>query len=374
MKLSNHARVTILWITMRKAQNAVSEKKKHRPRKTFSIMTVSLTWREYREQFKASDQEELHFDATDKKDSTRRYLGRFIEGWLRWICLREGIVLLIEKTQNHDRLLLELPDEVRPLTWHFVLFGKQKTVNFTSGREVSFSIDKGNFFLHGSGLLDRYTDDFTDTGPFLFVTIFVQPKVLRSFVSDSSEDSPPVLKHLIRSSESACYKRVGETSLMMNALLQQILQCPYKGLTKRMYLESKAIELLALLIEEEAEIHQGEAQAALLDLDYRDRIHYAQEILLKNLTNPPSLMELARQVGMCDYNLKRGFKEVFDTTVFGYLRDRRLERAQQLLLEPWMTVAEAARTVGYDSHASFTTAFKQKYGVSPKAYQMSARK
>ena len=78
-------------------------------------------------------------------------------------------------------------------------------------------------------------------------------------------------------------------------------------------------------------------------------------------------------VGMCDYNLKRGFKEVFNTTVFGYLRDRRLERAQQLLLEPWMSVAEAARTVGYDSHASFTTAFKRKYGISPKAYQVSAR-
>ena len=155
---------------------------------------------------------------------------------------------------------------------------------------------------------------------------------------------------------------------MMNALLQQILQCPYKGLTKRMYLESKAIELLALLIEEEAEIHQGEAQAALLDLDYRDRIHYAQEILLKNLTNPPSLMELARQVGMCDYNLKRGFKEVFDTTVFGYLRDRRLERAQQLLLDGQMKVATVAHAVGYNSPTSFNAAFKQKYCVSPKAY------
>lgn len=337
-------------------------------------MTVSLTWHDYREQFKESDQEELHFDAADKQDSTRRCLGRSIEGWLRWIYLREGITLLIENTQNHDRLLLKLREEMRPLTWHFILFGKQKTIDFTSGREASFSINKGRFFLHGSGLLDRYTEDFTDMGPFLLVTIFVQPEVLCSFVSDASEELPPVLEHLIRPSESACYKRVGETSLMMNALLQQILQCPYKGLTKRMYLESKAIELLALLVEEEAEIHRDKAQADLAGLDYRDRIQYAQEILMNNLTDPPSLMELARRVGMCDYNLKRGFKEVFDTTVFGYLRDRRLERAQQLLLEPWMTVAEVARTVGYESHASFTTAFKKKYGVSPKAYQTSARK
>ncbi|MEM9093334.1 MAG: AraC family transcriptional regulator [Cyanobacteria bacterium P01_F01_bin.53] len=337
-------------------------------------MTISLDWLEYEGQFQESDQEELHFDATDKLDFTRHYPGRFTDGWMRLISLREGIWLFIEKTQNQDRLIVEHPTRVRLLEWHFILFGKQKTVDFTSGREASFSINKGQFFLHGSGLIDRNTEDFTDTGPFLFVTIFARPEVLRSFVSDASEELPPALEHLIRPSESACYKRVGETSLMMNALLQQILQCPYKGLTKRMYLESKAIELLALLIEEEADIHQDKAQANLAGLDNRDRIHYAQEILMNNLTNPPSLMELARQVGMCDYNLKRGFKEVFNTTVFGYLRDRRLEKAQQLLLEPWMTVAEAARTVGYDSHASFTTAFKKKYGTSPKAYQMSARK
>ena len=293
---------------------------------------------------------------------------------MRWIYLRKGIWLLIENTQNQDRLSLELIEWVQPLTWHFILFGKQKTMDFASGRESGFSINKGSFFLHGSGLLDRYTDDFTDTGPFLFVTIFVQPEVLRSFVSDESEELPQALEHLIRSSEMPCYKRVGKTSPLMYALLQQILKCPYKGLTKRMYLESKAIELLALLIEEEAIIHQDKAQAALAGLENRDRIQYAQEILMNNLTNPPPLMELACQVGMCEYSLTQGFKEIFNTTVFGYLRDRRLERAQQLLLEPWMTVTEAARTVGYESRSAFTTAFKQRYGVSPKAYQTSARK
>ena len=337
-------------------------------------MTISLTWREYTEQFKAPDQPELHFDPADKQDYTWRYAGRFFEGWIRWIWLRQGIALQIENTQNQDRLLLKLPDWVRPLTWHFILFGKQKIVDFPSCREASISTNRGEFFLHGSGLLDRYTEDFTDTGPFLFVTIFVWPEVLRSFASDSSEELPPALDHLIRPSESACYKRVGKTSPMMHVLLQQILRCSYTGLTKRMYLESKAIELLSLLVEEEADIHRDKAQANLADLDHCDRIQYAQEILMNNLTNPPSLVALARQVGMCDYSLRQGFREVFNTTVFGYLRDRRLERAQQLLLEPWMTVAEAARVVGYDSRTSFATAFKQKYGVSPKVYQMSARR
>ena len=322
-------------------------------------MAIFLECDEYFDQFKALDQMELHFDATDEQDRTRHYTEQSIEGWMRWVRLREGITLLIEKTHNHDRLLLDVLEGDRSLTWYFILLGKQKNISFPACRGTDFLVHEGRFFLHGSGFVDQYTDDFADTGPFLFVTIFVQPKVLHSFINDPSGELSQGLKHLIRPSGSACYKRAGKTSPMMNTLLQQILQCPYKGLTKRMYLESKAIELLVLLIEEEATIHQGDDQTAWLDLDYRDRIQYAQEILLKNLTDPPSLLELARQVGMCDYNLRRGFKEIFNATVFGYLRDRRLDRARQLLLEPWMTVAETARVVGYNSHASFTTAFKK---------------
>lgn len=290
------------------------------------------------------------------------------------IWLREGFYLLFEKIQTQDRLLLDFRERVMPLTWHFILTGKQKTVDFSSSREASTSINKGNFFLHGRGILDHNTEDFTNVGPFFSVTIQVYARVLRSFVSDPSGEFPQELKHLLRPVERPCYKRAGKTSPMMYALLQQILQCPYAGLTKRMYLESKAIELLALLMEEEAIIHRDKAQADLPSLDRRGRIQYAQEILMNNLTNPPSLMELARQVGLCDCNLKRGFKETFGTSVFGYLRDRRLEKAQLLLLEPWMTVTEAARIVGYESRSAFTIAFKQRYGMSPKAYKMSTRK
>ncbi|MEM6437389.1 MAG: helix-turn-helix transcriptional regulator, partial [Cyanobacteria bacterium P01_D01_bin.115] len=72
--------------------------------------------------------------------------------------------------------------------------------------------------------------------------------------------------------------------------------------------------------------------------------------------------------------LKRGFKEVFGSTVFDYLRDRRMEKARQLLLDGQLKVATVARVVGYHSPTSFNAAFKQSYGVSPKAYQLSMRK
>ena len=337
-------------------------------------MAISLTSQEYFELFREADKEELHFDPLDELDITKKQNGRIAQGWRRYVQLREGMLLWIGREQNHEQLLLNSIYREESLHWHFFVSGKQQFTFGSSPKQTCLSLDAGRYVVFGNGITDRLIEDCSDLDPFFEVEITVQPVVLCSFISDSSGELPKTFNHLIGKSDRECYKRAGETSPMVTAILQQIIQCPYQGMTKRMYLEGKATELMALMLEEEAAVQQGEFKTSLLQPDQLERVHYAKEILLKNLSNPPSLMELARQVGMCDYNLKRVFKEVFGTTVFAYLRDRRLERASALLLEPNMTVASIARAVGYHSRTSFATAFKRKYGVSPKAYQISARK
>ena len=46
-----------------------------------------------------------------------------------------------------------------------------------------------------------------------------------------------------------------------------------------------------------------------------------------------------------------------------------MERAEILLREGNMSVSDAARAVGFDSASRFTSAFKEKYGVSPSEYR-----
>lgn len=99
----------------------------------------------------------------------------------------------------------------------------------------------------------------------------------------------------------------------------------------------------------------------------------AKDILNANFDNPPSLTELARQVGLNDCTLKRGFREVFGTTAFGYLHDYRLEQALQLLQERHLNISEIARKVGFASYTSLSKGFRRKYGVSPKQYQTQLR-
>jgi len=70
-------------------------------------------------------------------------------------------------------------------------------------------------------------------------------------------------------------------------------------------------------------------------------------------------------VGINEYKLKKGFKETFGTTVFGYLSDTRLDIAKNELLANRKTAGELALELGYSSLQHFSGAFKKKFGASP---------
>ena len=99
----------------------------------------------------------------------------------------------------------------------------------------------------------------------------------------------------------------------------------------------------------------------------KERVYQAREILERAMADPPSLQQLAEQVGIGDYKLKQDFRTAFGTTVFGYLRSHRLEQARQLLTTRTMNVSEVAQLVGYSSLSKFTAAFKKQFGVLPSA-------
>jgi AraC family transcriptional regulator, transcriptional activator of the genes for pyochelin and ferripyochelin receptors len=63
--------------------------------------------------------------------------------------------------------------------------------------------------------------------------------------------------------------------------------------------------------------------------------------------------------------LKQGFRQLFGTTMFGYLHDYRMEMARNLLLEGNMSITTVANTVGYSHLRHFSAAFKRKFGITP---------
>ncbi|KEQ27710.1 helix-turn-helix transcriptional regulator [Paenibacillus tyrfis] len=97
----------------------------------------------------------------------------------------------------------------------------------------------------------------------------------------------------------------------------------------------------------------------------------ANDILSRMWKEPPGLLELARMAGLNDYKLKLGFKELFGTTVFGYVCALRMNEARSLLEQGKVNVSEAAGMVGYHNLSHFSLLFRKTLGYNPSEIRKS---
>jgi len=285
------------------------------------------------------------------------------QGYWGEIELRNGLYLAISEHQLHHDLIIKLPDRQHPLEYSFYIKGYHQNNHF--------SVTSGQNTLWGSGLAPTEKFKSFKSEKIIEVNVHMEPEIFHIFMGREKNQLPQELTHLVRKPHQEYYSRSGTNTPAMQVALQQILNCPYQGMMKRMYLESKVLELMVLLVEEDVAARQGKNDTFSLKSDDVERIHHAKEILLNNLNNPPSLIELARQVGLNDCTLKRGFRLVFGTTVFGYLHHHRLEQARKLLVSGEISISKAARSVGFTSRSYFATAFRKKFGINPKEFLLA---
>jgi AraC-like DNA-binding protein len=163
--------------------------------------------------------------------------------------------------------------------------------------------------------------------------------------------------------------RQGRMTPSMAVAASQLLASPYHGATERMFFESKALELIVLQMPRAT---SQPADSSIAGTKDRERLRSAREILIRDLQNPPTLFQLANTVGMVHTKLNRGFRALYGSTVFEYLRRQRLEKSRQLLQEGDMNIAEIAYETGFSSPSHFAKAFSARFGVQPKAFRKEA--
>ena len=95
----------------------------------------------------------------------------------------------------------------------------------------------------------------------------------------------------------------------------------------------------------------------------------AQQFIDENPKKQLTITALALEVGINPYKLKRGFKQVFKTTIHQYRLGVRLNLAKQLLEETDLTVEEIARKVGFTNRNGFAFAFKREFSWPPRKWR-----
>jgi AraC-like DNA-binding protein len=106
----------------------------------------------------------------------------------------------------------------------------------------------------------------------------------------------------------------------------------------------------------------------LKDKSNVDKIREARQALIADLSRNITLQELCREIGISEYNMKIGFKNVYGKPVMAYLNDYKMEVSRHMLEEGRLKVNEVADRLGYRSTSHFIETFKKRYGQTPKQY------
>lgn len=205
-------------------------------------------------------------------------------------------------------------------------------------------------------------------------SIQVSQQLLYTLLAGRFQQIPHDLQAIVDGCNAIDFYHNGPLSRVMDTVLDQLLKCPYSGQLGLIFQESKAIELIAHKLAQIQATFKSNPQRAKPHPDDVQRVRTAKDILEKNLDTPPRLLALARAVGTSHTQLNRGFKMMYGTSVFGYLRKMRLEEARSLLEKGRMNVTEAAIAVGYNSISSFSRAFSDHFGTAPRHYLKKDRR
>jgi AraC family transcriptional activator of pyochelin receptor len=197
------------------------------------------------------------------------------------------------------------------------------------------------------------------------LSIAIAPEMISTYLGDGVDKVPQDLRAISEGCSTLGFHHSGNLTGAMTTAVHQLIHCPYSGPLKQLYIEAKALELVAHKLGQIASAEHAVPTVFKPGPDDLERIRKAQAILGRDLEHPPRLSELALQVGTNHNRLSMGFRQFCGTTVFGYLRQLRLEKAKVLIEQEGANVTEAALRVGYNSLPSFSKAFSRYFGLNP---------
>lgn len=285
------------------------------------------------------------------------------EPWLGKGCYKEiffnGIHIGYGDLSLPQTTSVRLISDIETVEMHFTLEGHSCTKEASSSKTYEFGNGQHNI-VFSSGF--KGVSDWAQGGMRVF-----EVNLLPMFFTRFLPDGHKMFKKFKQAIDQKCNTILNSRNYPINAqmflVIHEILRCDRAGEFKKMFLESKVIELLLLQLEQIAEFDQR----PLSKLTRRDieKMYEVRELLLKNINHCHSLQTLAAAVGTNEFTLKKGFKEVFGKTVFQYLNELKMDHAKERLIKEDLLVGEVSAIVGYKNPQHFSTAFKKRYGITP---------
>jgi AraC-like DNA-binding protein len=195
------------------------------------------------------------------------------------------------------------------------------------------------------------------------ITILISIKKFHSFFSDFSK----YITFLGEENQDKKYYSAKDLSPREMVVLNQIFKYNLHASLEKLYTKGKIYELLSLYFNFSEDSDKDKCPF-LEDEENVEKIKRAKEIIINRMAEPPSLGDLATEIGLSLKKLKDGFKQIYGDTVFNFLLEYKLDYSRKLLETKKYNVAEISNLIGYSTSSHFIAAFKKKYGTTPKKY------
>jgi AraC-like DNA-binding protein len=98
-----------------------------------------------------------------------------------------------------------------------------------------------------------------------------------------------------------------------------------------------------------------------------------RELIDRHYAKPLTVERLAARSGLSTFHFIRAFRAAFGDTPHQYLRNRRIERAKELLETTPLAVTEICDRIGFHSLGSFCALFRRLTGETPAEYRGKRR-
>jgi AraC family transcriptional regulator len=103
--------------------------------------------------------------------------------------------------------------------------------------------------------------------------------------------------------------------------------------------------------------------------DHSENIQDATRYIREHISEPLDRQVLAAVAGFSVPHFHRIFTAHIGESAAAYVRRLRMERAGRKLRMGAVDITQVALAAGYDTHAAFSKAFKQQYGLSPSEFR-----
>ncbi|WP_435412994.1 helix-turn-helix transcriptional regulator [Psychroserpens mesophilus] len=295
---------------------------------------------------------------SDFKDSKNIARGSFKE-----TKLDDGFFVLTYQNESHTIQIVEREIDSRFIQFHFCVKGSSEFI-FNNGN-YRLKIEEENSLLLYNPQRDLPIHLEVNPNSWL-VSVLVSIKKFHGLFSQEAD----YISFLSDDNKDKKYYKDGKISPSMAIALNQIINYNLNSIIKSIYFKGKALELLSLYFNrsEDADIEQC---PFLVDETNVIKIRKAKDIIISRMAEPPTLQELSDEIGLSLKKLKEGFKQIYGDSVFSFLFDYKMEVARKLLESGDHNVNEVGLKVGYSTSSHFISAFKKKYGTTPKKYLMS---